>query len=117
MVASYVLNIIPFSICHCPFTAFTIYLPFFGIQSPFIDELAKFMKEWYSFGMTSDELYDRLLVFAKDCQMLVVKLPNNSYNVVYSSQLIRSSSSPGANYIEALEASSKKRFYSSFEDL
>lgn len=75
------------------------------------------MKEWYSFGMTSDELYDRLLVFAKDCQMLVVKLPNNSYNVVYSSQLIRSSSSPGANYIEALEASSKKRFYSSFEDL
>lgn len=68
------------------------------------------MKEWYSFGMTSDELYDRLLVFAKDCQMLVVKLPNNSYNVVYSSQLIRSSSSPGANYIEALEASSKKDF-------
>lgn len=60
--------------------------------------------------MTSDVLYGRLLLFAKDSQTLVKKLPRNTYNIEYSSQLIRSSSSPGANYIEAIEASSKNEF-------
>jgi len=60
--------------------------------------------------MTSDELYDRLLFFAKKCQKLVKKLPNTNYNREYGDQLIRSSASPGSNYIEATEASSKKDF-------
>lgn len=41
---------------------------------------------------------------------LTSKLPKNSHNVIYSNQLNRSSSSPGANYIEAIEASSAKEF-------
>lgn len=42
--------------------------------------------------------------------MLTSKLTNNSYNKIYSNQLIRSSSSPGANYIEAIEGTSTKEF-------
>ncbi|MCL5439278.1 MAG: four helix bundle protein [Patescibacteria group bacterium] len=60
--------------------------------------------------MNSELLYKRLLSFAQRCQKLVVKLPRNVYNMEYSSQLIRSSASPGANYIEAIEASSRKDF-------
>jgi four helix bundle protein len=60
--------------------------------------------------MTSDELYNRLLALAKDNQKLVKILPNTIYNREYGLQLIRSSSSPGANYIEAIEASSRKDF-------
>lgn len=60
--------------------------------------------------MTSDELYDRLLMFAKRCQKLVKQLPSTIYNREYSQQLIRSSASPGSNYIEAVEGSSRKDF-------
>lgn len=60
--------------------------------------------------MTSEILYERLLRFAKDCQELVFSLPKNTWNYEYTSQLIRSSASPGANYIEAIEASSPKDF-------
>jgi four helix bundle protein len=52
----------------------------------------------------------RLTNFGKRCQELVVTFPRNQSNVVYGSQLIRSSSSPAANYIEALEALGKKDF-------
>jgi four helix bundle protein len=55
-------------------------------------------------------LYERLLKFAKRCQKLISKLPNNPYNDIYGKQLLRSSSSPGSNYIEAVEAFSKKDF-------
>jgi four helix bundle protein len=60
--------------------------------------------------MTSEELYNLLLQFAIKCQKLVKKLPYAVYNREYGEQLIRSSASPGANYIEALEAMSKKDF-------
>lgn len=60
--------------------------------------------------MTSEELYNRLLFFAKRSQKLIKALSKNNYNYEYGSQLIRSSASPGANYIEAIEASSRKDF-------
>lgn len=60
--------------------------------------------------LTARILYERLLQFAQRTQILVKKLTRNIYNVEYSSQLIRSSSSPGANYIEAIEAISPKDF-------
>ncbi|HSA83391.1 MAG TPA: four helix bundle protein, partial [Patescibacteria group bacterium] len=60
--------------------------------------------------MTSSELHKKLLLFAITCQKLIKKLPQSITNREYISQLIRSSASPGANYIEALEASSKKDF-------
>jgi four helix bundle protein len=60
--------------------------------------------------MNSEILYERLLRFAIDCQYLVKLLPKAPYNAVYSDQLIRSSSSPGSNYIEAIEALSRKDF-------
>jgi four helix bundle protein len=66
--------------------------------------------------MTSESLsaskafYQRLLLFATGCQQLVANLPRNIWNTEYGSQLIRASSSPGANYTEAVEATSHKDF-------
>lgn len=60
--------------------------------------------------INSEILYQRLLDFAQKCQKLVKGLPKTSYNLIYGNQLIRSSASPGANYIEAIEASSRKEF-------
>lgn len=60
--------------------------------------------------LTPELLYERLLRFAKRCQKLVNKLPKAIYNLEYGKQLIRSSASPGANYIEAIEASSRNDF-------
>ncbi|MFH1833353.1 MAG: four helix bundle protein [Candidatus Levyibacteriota bacterium] len=60
--------------------------------------------------MTPELLYKRLFAFAQKCQQLINKLPKTAYNSEYGRQLIRSSSSPGANYIEAIEASSRKDF-------
>lgn len=60
--------------------------------------------------MNSEELYERLLSFAQKNLDLVKRLPKATYNLDYGSQLIRSSSSPGANYIEAIEGASRKDF-------
>ena len=60
--------------------------------------------------INSEILYKRFLKFGMDSQKLVVNLPKTQYNLVYGNQLLRSSSSPGANYIEAIEASSRKEF-------
>ncbi len=58
----------------------------------------------------SEVFLERLQKFAYKCQQLTLNLSKTSYNLSYSNQLIRSSSSPGANYIEAIEASSRKDF-------
>ncbi|MEX2007717.1 MAG: four helix bundle protein [Candidatus Levyibacteriota bacterium] len=58
----------------------------------------------------SDAFYERMYKFAKDCNSLLRELPRNAYNTEYSSQLIRSSASVGANYIEAVDALSTKDF-------
>ena len=60
--------------------------------------------------INSEILSNRLLKFSKDCQELATKLPKAQYNMIYGNQLIRSSSSTGANYIEANESLSKKDF-------
>ena len=56
------------------------------------------------------DLERRLFEFNKSILKLVAKLPSNKINDVYISQIVRSSSSVGANYIEANEAESKKDF-------
>lgn len=56
------------------------------------------------------DLEERTLTFAKNVRLFVKKLPKNSNNFEDSQQLIRSSGSIGANYIEANEALSKKDF-------
>lgn len=61
-------------------------------------------------NVNSEILYKRFLEFGINCQKLVTTLPKTQYNSVYGNQLLRSSSSPGANYIEAIEASSRKEF-------
>lgn len=58
----------------------------------------------------SEAFYERLFVFGQRCQRLVAQLPKTDYNREYGGQLIRSSASPGSNYIEALEAASRKDF-------
>lgn len=63
-----------------------------------------------SLKFDSNAFYERLLAFGQHCQRILSKLPKNSYNMEYGNQLIRSSASPGANYIEALEAFSRKDF-------
>ena len=58
----------------------------------------------------SEEFYKRLYKLARESQNLVKLLPKMNYNAIYSDQLIRSSSSIGANYIEALDGLSVKDF-------
>jgi four helix bundle protein len=56
------------------------------------------------------DLEDRTLNYAKRVREFVKKLPKTKGNYEDISQLIRSSGSVGANYIEANEAFSKKDF-------
>ena len=56
------------------------------------------------------DLEDRTFIFAKDNRSLVKKLPKTIANIEDSKQLIKSTGSVGANYIEANEAFSKKDF-------
>ncbi|MGA2092254.1 MAG: four helix bundle protein [Sedimentisphaerales bacterium] len=56
------------------------------------------------------DLEDRTLEFAKRIRVFVAKLKNTPANIEDGKQLIRSSGSVGANYIEANEALSKKDF-------
>jgi four helix bundle protein len=56
------------------------------------------------------DLEDRTEEFARNCRDFIKKLPKTTANFEYGKQLIRSSSSQAANYIEANEALSKKDF-------
>lgn len=56
------------------------------------------------------DLEERTFIFAKRCRNLVKRLPKTTENFEYGKQLIRSSASPAANYIEANEAPSRKDF-------
>ena len=56
------------------------------------------------------DLEDRTLKFAGDVRVFVRELPRSIANREDSSQVVRSSGSIGANYIEANEALSKKDF-------
>jgi len=56
------------------------------------------------------DLYERCLRFATNCANSLKKLPRTTSNLEYRRQLIRSSGSVGANYIEAWESSGKKDF-------
>ena len=56
------------------------------------------------------DLEERTLQFAKNIRTFVQNLPKTISNLEDSKQLIRSSGSIGANYIEANEALSKKDF-------
>ena len=56
------------------------------------------------------DLEDRTLKFAKNVRALVKKLRKTVGNIEDGKQLVRSSGSVGANYIEANETLSKKDF-------
>ncbi|MEK7544127.1 MAG: four helix bundle protein [Patescibacteria group bacterium] len=57
------------------------------------------------------DLEERTFIFARDCRSLVIHLSRTISNIEDGPQLIRSSGSIGANYIEANEAISKKDFF------
>lgn len=56
------------------------------------------------------DLEDRTYKFALAVALYCKKLPRNISNIEYIKQVIRSSGSPAANYIEANESLSKKDF-------
>src|SRR3990167_8047516 len=56
------------------------------------------------------DLEERTFEFAKNCRAFVKKLPKTIGNIEDGKQLVRSSGSVGANYIEANESFSKKDF-------
>ena len=56
------------------------------------------------------DLEDRTLAFSKNVRRFVKNLPKTISNLEDGKQLVRSSGSVGANYIEANEALSKKDF-------
>jgi four helix bundle protein len=61
----------------------------------------------------SNKIYDleeRTFQFAKRVRIFIKKLPKTTANIEDGKQVIRSSGSVGANYIEANEALSKKDF-------
>ena len=60
--------------------------------------------------MKQYDLGERTLKFAKRVIVYVNNLPKNMANIEIGRQLIKSSGSTGANYIEAEEALSKKDF-------
>lgn len=61
-------------------------------------------------GKRQFDLEERTLAFAKDVRSLVKSIPKTQSNIEDGKQVIRSSGSIGANYIEANEALSKKDF-------
>jgi four helix bundle protein len=60
------------------------------------------------------DLEERTFKFAKNTSELTRKLPKTLENIEYRKQLVRSSGSVAANYIEANSASSKKDFINFF---
>lgn len=60
--------------------------------------------------MNSEDLKKRFKKFAIDVALLIIDLPKNTINIPYSNQLIRASSSPGANYRAACRAKSSADF-------
>ncbi len=56
------------------------------------------------------DLEDRTLQYAKEVSQFIVSVSKSLTNLEYCRQLVRSSGSVGANYIEANEALSKKDF-------
>lgn len=60
--------------------------------------------------MAEYNLEERTFQFARSVCLFIKSLPKTISNVEYSRQVIRSSSSVGANYIEANESLGKKDF-------
>ena len=56
------------------------------------------------------DLEDRTMQYAKEVRNFVKLINKNMYNFEYAKQLVRSSASVGANYIEAREGFSKKDY-------
>jgi len=56
------------------------------------------------------DLEERTFLFAKEVRLFVKELPKTISNTEDGKQLVRSSGSVGANYIEANESLSKKDF-------
>ena len=62
------------------------------------------------------DLEERTLKFAKNVRNFVKEIPRTIANIEDGKQLIRSSGSVGANYIEANESLSKKDFIYRIKD-
>ena len=56
------------------------------------------------------DLEERTFQFAKKVAQFIKRIPRTTSNIEYGKQVIRSSGSVGANYIEANEALSRKDF-------
>ena len=68
-------------------------------------------REYTGFIMNNPRnLEDRCIALAKDVGMFVQALPKSQVNIEYGKQVIRSSGSIGANYLEACESLGKKDF-------
>lgn len=65
--------------------------------------------------MDANEMIKRTKQFAVDCVHMILSLPTNVINHAYSAQLIRSSSSGGANYRATRRAKSKADFINKFK--
>lgn len=65
--------------------------------------------------MDANEMMMRTKEFTIDCGRLILSLPTNVINHAYSAQLIKSSSSVGANYRATRRAKSKADFMNKFK--
>jgi len=65
--------------------------------------------------MNADQMKKRTKDFAINCGHLILSLPKNLINNAYSGQLVRSSSSVGANYRATRRAKSNADFINKFK--
>jgi four helix bundle protein len=65
--------------------------------------------------MTTEEMKKRTKAFSISCGHLILSLQKNIINTAYSQQLVRSSSSVGANYRATRRAKSKADFINKFK--
>ena len=72
-------------------------------QNPVRNAISKRGNKYY-------DLEERCFKFAKNVALFIQKLPFTTANLEYKKQVIRSTASVGANYIEANESLSRKDF-------
>jgi hypothetical protein len=79
-------------------------------RNPNIKTISNFKYQMTETNKKPYDLEKRTYEFAKNVRIFIKKLPRTVSNIEDSKQVIRSSGSIGANYIEANEALGKKDF-------
>ena len=85
--------------------------PLYNAWTPYVSKFdTSTFYNWEQDNLPLYDLEERTYLFARDCRLYVKKLPKTISNMEDGKQLVRSSGSVGANYIEANEKLGDKDF-------